>query len=383
MSMDLKALGELSAHPAAMLDTSGSTAIIQALDAFHREQASLERMTHSLPLDTGYMTLLSERIARSSHALADAMIDILGEEPGGWSAASNCLRCHPAHGDFLLQSEFIRRALEKPYGYADNRDLLLLMCRNEDIGATAYAQLANKVYQDLPICGSVRQRVRAIELVLRKLPKGSRVLCLACGPAWEVQQRLAGDPGGLCIDLLDHDPQTLAYTMGQIGDCNIRHASASAFDIIKGRTSFQYADHHERSVQANRLFGLDPGSYDLIYTMGLCDYIPSFPMNPGRGVTGLTAKLFSLLKSGGELYVGNFLKPGRANPHSLSHQFMMEAYCDWKLIYRTPEEMRGFTSAIGPETFEAALLDETLGRPADATSIIGFLQIKRCQKQSN
>jgi SAM-dependent methyltransferase len=379
MSTDINILEKLSANSSIMLDKSASIKIIQALDIFHLEQASLEWMTHSLPLDSVYRTLLGERISRSSHALANTMIDILGDDADGWSEASNLLRRHPAHDDYLLKSEFIRRTFEKSCSYAVNKDLILLMCRNEDIGETAYLQLANRVYQDLPVCQSVRQSVRGMERILRRLPDGSRVLCLACGPAWEVQRMLDSGPAGISIDLLDHDPQTLDYTMGQIADRNIRHVRANAFDIIKGRTSFPYAGCSDDTCQEGHRFGLETASYDLVYTMGLYDCLPHFPMNPGRGTTGLTAQLFSFLKPGGELYAGNFLKPGRVNPHGRSHQFMMEAYCDWKPIYRTPEEIRGFASAIRPETVEAAILDESLERPAGAASITGFLHL-RCRR---
>ncbi len=100
-------------------------------------------------------------------------------------------------------------------------------------------------------------------------------------------------------------------------------------------------------------------------------------MNPARGATGLTRKLFDMLKPGGRLVVGNFLKPGRENMHCIHHQFMMEAYSDWKLIYRTLDEVNGFASTIPTQAYVLETRDETLQSSVSPKSVIGFLILTR------
>ncbi len=167
------------------------------------------------------------------------------------------------HSRFLLQSDFIRQALVKPYGYAGDMDLMLMIYRNEDRGHSAYAELKNNVYQSLPAAEAVRERVRGMERILRALPANSKVMSLACGPAWEIQQ-IAGD-GGLQfqIDLLDHDRRTIAYTLEHMQGLGVRHINCNAFDLIKGKTSFTRSENlGDASVE------LAQEKYDLIYSTG-------------------------------------------------------------------------------------------------------------------
>lgn len=102
-----------------------------------------------------------------------------------------------------------------------------------------------------------------------------------------------------------------------------------------------------------------------------------YPLNPARGVTGLTSRLFRLLKPGGKLIVGNFMKPGGSNRHQVSHQFMMEAYSDWRLIYRTADEIKAFVDSLGASLFTAEILDETLSAPLSPQTVIGHLVVTR------
>ncbi len=344
------------------------------LDAAHDEQAYFERIARSVPLGPKDSQRLGRDIWRASHDAAQRMVTLAGKGPSGWGWAKEQLKQHKLHADFLLQSDFIAQALRKPYGYAGDKDLMLMIYRAAERGASTYAELKDHVYLGLPAAEAVRERVRGMERVLRQLPAGAKVLCLACGPAWEIQQIMQDRALNFRIDLLDHDPKTIDYTRRHLDLPGIRHALCNAFDLIKGKTSFGSGGPQGGE---DGTLTLEPSTYDLVYTTGLYDYIDSFPMNPSRGATGLTSRLFSLLKPGGRLFVGNFLTPGGENPHKVPHQFMMEAYSDWKLIYRTIEDVRGFCSTIPPESFHETLLDETLQKPAGANAVIGFLRLER------
>ena len=75
------------------------------------------------------------------------------------------------------------------------------------------------------------------------------------------------------------------------------------------------------------------GKFDLIYSTGLFDYLSQ---NTGRR---LVTTMFDMLKPGGELVVANFL-PG------IRDIGYMEAFMDWKLIYRRRQEMVDLTAEI-------------------------------------
>ncbi|MGL4636184.1 MAG: hypothetical protein ACRCWF_09405 [Beijerinckiaceae bacterium] len=360
-----------------MLDDAQKEKLEDALDVFMMEQSNFERIIRSIPIGLEELMQLGKDISRSSHASARKIISIAGNDPAEWAEAASQLRAHPVHREYLMQSDFIAQALRKPYGYAGDKDLMLMIYRNEDRGISPYAELKNHVYQSLPAAEAVRQRVDGMERHLRSLPDGARVLCLACGPGWEIQQLAQENNLRIQIDLLDHDRQTLNYTMNKLAVPGVNHILCNAFDIIKGQTSFEKLNHEKHSSHFRDAFRLKPDEYDLIYTTGLYDYIASFPMNPSRGATGLTTRLFSFLKPSGRLYVGNFLKPGGANPHQIPHQFMMEAYSDWKLIYRTLEDIQGFAAGLPAESYRSVLFDETIERAAGPESVIGFIELQK------
>jgi len=86
---------------------------------------------------------------------------------------------------------------------------------------------------------------------------------------------------------------------------------------------------------------LATNGFDLVYSSGLYDYIQAFPLDDTKGVVALTRNLFSMVKPGGSLIIGNF---SHNNPRDL--KFCMEYVYDWRLIYRNKEEMINFARAI-------------------------------------
>ena len=78
------------------------------------------------------------------------------------------------------------------------------------------------------------------------------------------------------------------------------------------------------------------GQFDLIYSMGLFDYL--IPPVASR----VLGKLYDLLIPGGEMAIGNF---HASNPS----KYYMEYWLDWVLYYRTEEE---FKSLLGNSKFE-------------------------------
>ena len=74
---------------------------------------------------------------------------------------------------------------------------------------------------------------------------------------------------------------------------------------------------------------------DLVYAAGLYDYLED------DLARALTTVLFKALGSGGRLLIANF------TPDTYDAAFM-ESIMDWRLIYRSPEEVHALASGIPP-----------------------------------
>jgi hypothetical protein len=58
---------------------------------------------------------------------------------------------------------------------------------------------------------------------------------------------------------------------------------------------------------------------------------------------------------------------------------MMEAYSEWNLLYRTPEEIRAFANSLPEAEFTVSMIDESGARLSETgPSTIAFLDIRRC-----
>ena len=317
---------------------------------------------------------LSREIDRLSHGLAR---DLLAQVPscGGTRAASVLLHRHRLHSRVVLQSTVMRHALVKPRGYAGDMDPMLMLCDGVPRGDTGFARAVNDVFVRVPAAQAVRDRVAMLGRLLDTLPDGARVLNLACGPALEVQHLFTARPDRqLVVDLVDHDPHTLAYLQGRLPRDRVRLLAGNAYRILAGDLSVTSVNAHPPAA------ALLSGGYDLIYSAGLYDYLPDGSgFSGGSGGSGgapeLTRVLFSLLNPGGLLLVGNYLKPTPTSGHQEHVRAMMELYSHWYLRYRSADQIAGFASTIHrPHTVN--LLDEN-GRPLQHSdrAVIGFAAI--------
>lgn len=103
---------------------------------------------------------------------------------------------------------------------------------------------------------------------------------------------------------------------------------------------------------------VDLGTFDVVYSLGLYDYLDQ-PL-----ARRLTTRLFSMLRPGGRLILANFLP----NIRDIGY---MEAYMDWRLIYRTRHDMIDMTMDI-PQ----ALLQD-LKLHAEENQNIIFLEVTK------
>ena len=200
-------------------------------------------------------------------------------------------------------------------------------------GADVYAQLLHRIGLEVAECIATRMHVvrKIIADVVRACAaegKTARVMSLGCGSAREVQLYLedsAAPDTPVEFTLVDQEHGALAYayekayprTVADKPNVKVRALNVSFTEVLRGG---QWLD--------------DIGPQDLIYSVGLIDYLID------RRARALASRLFERVAPGGLLIVGNM------NEIELSNLWPMEFLTDWHLFYRTDQEMLGWTETM-------------------------------------
>ena len=214
----------------------------------------------------------------------------------------------------LMEDVLTRRAFEKPRGYSGDADLLDMMYGTEHCWSpppmTEFGLLLHSCTTASSACMGVRSRRAIISEYLDQLAitrKGADVLSLACGHLREaeISSSIIRRRFGRFL-AIDNDPLSLELVDREYGRFGIESISANARETLSGRIG--YSD------------------FDFIYTSGLCDYL-----NESMGQR-LARELFERLNPGGRLLLTNFLP-------DIEGVGYMEAFMDWRLIYRDRVDM--------------------------------------------
>lgn len=242
--------------------------------------------------------------------------------PDWREAIQQMIAPHPLRAA-VLTDPMMRRALEKPRGYAGDAVLLDYMygLRRDEIAKVAHA--GQRVHQFLvegPAPSAVRHRLSVLADALQRVgtrPEGpGRALALACGHLRELAQ-----VPPVCwpreIAALDQDPESLAVVASSYPDPRVVARRGTVRDVL-----------------ARRLAG-EP--FDLVYAAGLFDYLDA-PV-----ATALTTRMFDLVAPGGHLLLANF------TPDTPDIGFM-EAISEWHLVYRTEADMWSLLEGIAAKT---------------------------------
>jgi hypothetical protein len=237
--------------------------------------------------------------------------------PTEWCAFGEQARRHPLHG-LLLESPFTRRAFTKPRGYAGDAVLMDLIygaspagCELSPLGGMLYG-----IEFDSPCFQSVRTRrgvlAREIDDVAAER-RNARVLSIACGHMREIEWSRAVREGSVSITAVDQDRESLDVIDQQYGSYGVSTVPGTVGDLLRRTVRFR--------------------EMDLIYASGLYDYLET------DLARALTTSLFRMLGPGGRLLIANF------TPATRDAAFM-EAVMDWRLVYRTEDDMRLLTTGI-------------------------------------
>jgi hypothetical protein len=275
------------------------------------------------------------------------------------------------------EAPFYRRIIDKPEGYAGDAETMRIIYRNLFEGHTPFGMFAHKQATACLTGEALRNRREFLRGHIHQVKKkgGGRILSLAAGPAMEIQDVLVEDHSNntLHFHAFDHDINTIRSVRRQCLDPRLSYVLGNAFHLMKGnytvaipRKQFLNSCNPKNDFKGIRkallpvkysTMKLKRKDYTLIYSAGLYDYIKTFKDDPTKGTIALTKHVFELLQPGGALVVGNFSSD---TPTDL--RFMLDYVCEWKLIYRTKEEMFDFARGISPEQIKnIEVLQEPLG----------------------
>ena len=230
--------------------------------------------------------------------------------------------CAESLHPFLKESPFLRRALEKPLGYAGDYEMMNMLYRDPWEGETSLGRALNVCFTNEPAAVANKNRIAYLGEIIRKRASIDRIriASIGCGPAKEIEVLLHESPElepRLDVTLVDQEQLALdqcARTIPSAWRCKAG---------LRQLLSDDWRGPEER--------------FDLIYSAGMFDYLSP------RLFQAVSQRLFQTLAPSGELVIGNVA----ANNPS---RWIMEYFADWCLIHRTSKELAELGSQLTATT---------------------------------
>jgi extracellular factor (EF) 3-hydroxypalmitic acid methyl ester biosynthesis protein len=274
-------------------------------------------------------------VVSALRAAVDPRLDVLSRElrfdvPVAWRVASQYF--HDRFGALIDLSPFAARCFHKPLGYAGDFEMMNMVYRNESLGGTLFGRALSRVVLDSEAARAVRNRAHYLAGKITSAAacsdahRPARILSVAAGPAMELQQILRNDPALLRaeraeIALLDQDAGALRHARERIETL----ATQAGVEV-----TLRCLNTTIKTVIAEGLHG----SYDLIYSAGLFDYLKE------RTARAAGARLVQALAPGGHALIGNFAVANPTRP-------LMELILDWPLHHRSASDLHRLFGDIG------------------------------------
>lgn len=234
---------------------------------------------------------------------------------------------------YLVEAPVLRRAFEKPLGYPGDYVVMQHYFDNDFEGANSFGMVFNKITNEHPLSAGVRTRADWIAQLIRDRAErvnGSgplRVLSLGSGIGAEVGLVHSGAHGSdlpVQWTLIDQEDRALArayHNARKVSDAGAASPQVSCVNV-------SFAQIFSGDVAPDTW-----GNQDVIFSMGLFDYL----RQPGASM--LIAGLYSMLRDGGVVVIGNAARPN-------SHFWEPELALRWSLLYRDEEEMEALAAPL-------------------------------------
>lgn len=233
-------------------------------------------------------------------------------------------------GTWAYKSRVMKRAFEKPRAYPGDFRMLEMIYRNcplsEGVGEYFDAYFLNN--PDAVAVRSRKGRIREMlhRFIISNRQKASlRILSVACGSCREIAE-LIGEmehQNPLTLTCMDWDEEALDFSKAHLGNVpanvKVEFLQANLMDVVNDGQG------------ARRL-----GGHDLIYSIGLTDYLPD-------ALFKKCLRFYSrLLPKGGELILTH------KNQEKTFPPIPAEWFCDWESIPRNKNELTNLLSRTLP-----------------------------------
>jgi len=271
-------------------------------------------------LEAAYEEIRSGGIAAGLDDLFDELGARRQDDPEAWPEFARACLDHPLRR-VLHQDPFTYRAFAKPRGYAGDA---VMMDYIYGLGETATAahgatRLGREIFAHMstrPSAHAVRYRRRLLASLIDTTAArgGDAVFALAAGHLREVELSDAVQNGRIArFVAMDQDAASLTVVGRDYARLGLSAVAGSVRHILSGKAQ--------------------PGAFDLVYAAGLFDYLGA------TVASALTGKLFEMTRPGGMLLIPNFKTGARDTAY-------MEAFMDWRLIYRNHDDMRALAAGL-------------------------------------
>ena len=307
-------------------------------DLFTRERVTTQYLQEVGPR-------IVARVHQASHKLG-GLLAVLSEDD------------HVRHRAYAQQhlsqlfnsSPFIRRALQKPLGYAGDYEMMNMLYRPAEEGPSLFGKVMNLCAVREVAARANINRISFIGDFLRAAVRDhfehgrpgerAQIASIGCGPAREIDQLLDLSPElGPRVDvmLVDQDPRAIAFCERKL---------TPGADRTGARLHF--VRESVRRLLTGGSLGATLGPRDLIYSAGLFDYLSD------RSFVTMMNALWDAVVPGGRLLIGNV---SVKNPT----RYFMEYVAEWFLIHRTEAQLLEKARALRPAPRSVRVDAEPLG----------------------
>lgn len=250
---------------------------------------------------------------------------------------------HPS----VLNAPFLKRAYEKPLGYAGDFGLMVMLYEYGDIGENLFEKFIHRFSCNEPASIANKNRVEFLAEYINEYFEKNKIITakvssIACGPAKEIEllADIVDDHKQLNFVLVDQEPKALEYAQSKIKSASRKKNIKSIFlqedavlGIIKNK---DFVEHIKNS--------------DVIVSAGLFDYLSD------RVSKRLIQSFCELIKPGGIILIGNVSKD---NPD----RFSMDYFMEWNLVLRNEMDLKSLVQEDIKKTLnlKVDVISELLG----------------------
>lgn len=256
-------------------------------------------------------------------------------------------------GPWAYQGEIVKRAFKKPRGYPGDYELLEMIYVNNSI-SEGVGYCCDKYFLDNEYANAVRSRKSKMgEILANYIYNNSlseiNILNLACGPCREIIDMFSSQKKlqkKVSFTLVDQDNAALDFSKKLL---NIYESN-----IVK----FKYLHHNIlRYIKEQSYYKKLLGKYDMIYSIGLADYLPD------RVLKNIILFCYDLLKPKGLMVLAH-KDIARYKP------LAPDWWCDWTFYARGENHLLQLVGKCGINDFNIKIDREKSG-------IILFLYISK------